>query len=240
MSVLPRHCILAVRCQRCRHPGVWGSWFPLLCVRRCRPPLRRLWGRWLSTRVRATSGAGRWTTRRRQRRVRVRWRVRLGLLGGADVRPLRGVCGRTGRRQHGGGLGRSVCLRLCRAADGAGRVPFTRRRFGVRRSGVGLQRPGGRGRAESGPGGSASDPAGAGGRGFRPWRCGRSVRSADACGDTAVAVVTGCAVDGVSGRCVGRSAAVYRCGRSSGGGGRAVCACGGPRGAAAFAGEFAG
>ena len=75
--------------------------------------------------------------------------------------------------------------------------------------------------------------------GFRPWRRGRSVRSSDACGDTAVAVVTGRAVDGLSGWSVGRSPAVYRFGRSSGGGCRAFCACGGPGGAAAFGGERA-
>ena len=53
-----------------------------------------------------------------------------------------------------------------------------------------------RGGAESGLGGPASDPAGSDGRGVRPWRCGRPVRSSDARGDTAVAVVTRCAVDG--------------------------------------------
>ena len=105
-------------------------------------------------------------------------RVRLGLLGGADLRSLRGVCVRSGRGQHGGGLGRSVCHRLCRAAVGAVRVPFARRRFGLHRSGVGLQRPGGRGGAEPGLGGAAPDPAGPCGRGFRPRRCGRPVRSA--------------------------------------------------------------
>ena len=138
------------------------------------------------------------------------------------------------------GLGRSVCHRLCRAAVGAVRVPFARRRFGLHRSGVGLQRPGGRGGAEPGLGGAAPDPAGPGGRGFRSRRCGRPVRSADACGDTAVAVVTRWAGDRLSGRCVGRSAAVYRCGRSGGDGGRSVCAWGGPRGAAVFAGALAG
>ena len=102
---------------------------------------------------------------------------------------------------------------------GAVRVPFPGWRFGLHRSGVGLQRAGGRGGAEPGPGGPASDPAGPGGRGFRPWWSGRSVRSADACGDTAVAVVARRALDGLSGRCVGRSVAVYRCGRSSGGDG---------------------
>ena len=32
-------------------------------------------------------------------------RVRPGLLGGVDVRSVRGVCGRSGRRQHGSGVG---------------------------------------------------------------------------------------------------------------------------------------
>lgn len=41
-------------------------------------------------------------------------------------------------------MGRSVCLYRCRAADGAVRVPFAARRFGVHRAGVGLQRSGAR------------------------------------------------------------------------------------------------
>ena len=129
------------------------------------------------------------------------------------------------------------------ATGGAG--PWTARprpRRGIGRcpSAARAQRSGGRGGSEPGRGGSASDPAGTGGRGFRPRRCGRSVRSADAGGDTAVAVVSRWAVDGVSGRCVGRSAAVCRCRRSSSGGDRGVCACSSPRGAAVFAGERAG
>ena len=53
---------------------------------------------------------------------------------------------------------------------------------------VGLQRSSHRGRVGSRQGGAASDPAGAAERGLRPWGCGRSVRSADAGGDSGVAV----------------------------------------------------
>ena len=67
-------------------------------------------------------------------------RVRRGMLGGADVRPVRSVCDRPGRRQHRGRVGRSVCLCRRRPAGGAGRVPFAGRRIGLHRAGVGLQR----------------------------------------------------------------------------------------------------
>ena len=46
--------------------------------------------------------------------------VRPGMLGRADVRPVRGLRGRPGRRQHGGGLGRIVRLGGRGAAGGAG------------------------------------------------------------------------------------------------------------------------
>ena len=129
------------------------------------------------------------------------------VFGGADVCPVRGVCGGSGCRQHGGGVGRSVYLRRSRPAGGAVRVPFAGRRFGVHRAGMGLQRPGGRGGAESRPGGPASDPAASSGRRLRSRWGGRPVRSADAGGDTAVAVVARRAGDRVSGRSVGRGAA---------------------------------
>ena len=99
-----------------------------------------------------------------------------GLPQSKDWTAVRGVCGRSGCRQHGGGVGRSVFLRLCRAAGGAGRMPFAWRRCRVRGADLGLQRPGGRGGAEPGPGRAASDTAGAGSRGFRARRSGWAVR----------------------------------------------------------------
>ena len=51
--------------------------------------------------------------------------MRRGVLGGADVRPVRGVCGRPGRRHYGGGLGGIVCLGGRGApAGGVVGVPF--------------------------------------------------------------------------------------------------------------------
>ena len=167
-------------------------------------------------------------------------RVRLGLLGGADVRSLRGVCGRSGRGQHGGGVGRSGCVGVCGAGGGAVRVPFTGWRVWLHRAGVGLQRFGCRGASEPGPCGSASDPAGSGGRGVQSGWCGRSVRSPDAGGDTAVAIVAWCAVDGVPGRPVGGSATDGRRGWPGSVGDCAVCYGAGSGGAAAIGGGFAG
>ena len=81
-----------------------------------------------------------------------------GLLGGSDVRA---VCG----------------LRRLRFP---GRVR-------VHGSGLGLQRPGGRGRSESRPVGAARDSGGAAGPGLRPWWRGRDVRPSYAGGDPELA-----------------------------------------------------
>ena len=124
-----------------------------------------------------------------------------GLLGRADVRPVRGLRGRPGREQHGGGLGRIVQTR--RPVPGRRRwrnaVPAAAAR-GVHRPGVGLQRPGGRRGTESEPGHAASDPIGPAVGRLRPRRGRRSLRSADAGGDPELAVVARDTVDRISGR----------------------------------------
>ena len=45
--------------------------------------------------------------------------MRRGVFGGADVRPVRGVCGRSGRRQHGGWAGRNRSIRRSAARQAA-------------------------------------------------------------------------------------------------------------------------
>ena len=78
-------------------------------------------------------------------------RVRRAVFGGADVRPVRGVCGRPGREQHGDRLGGIVCVGGRCAAGGVVGVLLARR-VGVHGPGLGLQWPGGRGGAGSAPG----------------------------------------------------------------------------------------
>ena len=77
-------------------------------------------------------------------------RVRRGVCGGADVRPVRGICGRSGQRRDGVRLGGIVCLGGWRPTARAGGVSIAWR-VGVHGSRVGLQRPGGRGAAGSRP-----------------------------------------------------------------------------------------
>ena len=105
----------------------------------------------------------------------------------------------------------------------------TRAKAEGRAAAKGLQRPGGRGGVGSGPSGSAPDPAGAAVGRFRLWRGGRSVRSADACCDSGLAVVAWRSADGVSGRSGVRSAADGWRVRARGAGGSIAF---GPRGAA--------
>ena len=65
-------------------------------------------------------------------------RVRRGVFGGADVRPVPGVCGRPGREQHGGGLGGIVRFGRQRAA-GSVIGGLLARRVGVHGPGLGLR-----------------------------------------------------------------------------------------------------
>ena len=71
----------------------------------------------------------------------------------------------------------------------------------------GCNGPGGRGGAGSEPGRTAADPAEPSGGRLRPWRCGRSVRSADAGGDSELAGGARRTVDRVSGPSAGRGVA---------------------------------
>ena len=138
--------------------------------------------------------------------------VRLGVLGGADVRALRGLRGGPGGGQLGDRVGGVV--RLVGRGPGTGSVGVRLAgRFGVHGSGVGLQRPGGRGRAGSGPCGASPGSGGPASRRLRPWRSGRDVRAANARGNPELAGVTGCSDDGLSGRRV--------CGGATTGGGNA-------------------
>ena len=71
----------------------------------------------------------------------------------------------------------------------------------------GCNGPGGRGGAGSEPGRAATDSAGPSGGGLRSWRRGRSVRSADAGGDSELAIRARRTVDRVPGRPAGRGLA---------------------------------
>ena len=132
--------------------------------------------------------------------------MRRGMLGGADVRPLCGLRGRPGRRQHGGGLGGIVRFGGRGPAGGAVGVRLEGR-FGMYGPRMGLQRLGGRGGTASEPGRAATDPAGSPGGGLRSRRRRRPVRSANAGGDSELAICARCTVDRVSGRPAGRGVA---------------------------------
>ena len=67
--------------------------------------------------------------------------VRSGLLGGADVRALRGVCGGPGFGQHGGVVGGIVWARGRGAAASSVGVRLSRPSFELSRSGMEVQRP---------------------------------------------------------------------------------------------------
>ena len=96
--------------------------------------------------------------------------MRRGVLGGSDVRPVRGVCGGPGCGQHGGWVG-GVVLVVGRGPTGGGwGVQFAGRGFGLHRPGVGVQRPGGGGRAGPRPGGTSGGPGGSSGGGLRSRR----------------------------------------------------------------------
>ena len=115
---------------------------------------------------------------------------RFGLLGGSDVRAVRGVCGGPGRGQHGGGVGGIV--RLCGrgSAGGAVRVQLAGAVRGAwcgfgaatvpwsRRAWASTDRRVGRFRRACRPVASTR-------------RCGRDVRSADAVGDPELADIAG-------------------------------------------------
>ena len=149
--------------------------------------------------------------------------VRRGVLRGADVRALRGVCGRSGHGQYDRGLGRGVQLGVKRPASGAVAVQRSGRRVGVHRAGLGLQRPrGGRG-AGPGPGVTARDSTEVSRGRLRPGRCGRDVQPADAGGDPGLADAAGRAGDRVFGRPGSGGAAIRGHVRSGGGGRRSTC-----------------
>ena len=158
---------------------------------------------------RATTTAGRWTTRRVQPRGKrrcasaaraARWCSR-----SAGAEPLRPIRPPPAPRW----VGRILCLGERRPAGGSCRVPFPRR-IRVRRAGMGLQRPIDRGGAGARPGGTTAYPGGPPVRWLRPWGCGRSVRSADTGGDSQLAVGARWSGDGVSRRRGGRGAPVGR------------------------------
>ena len=131
--------------------------------------------------------------------------VRHGLLGGADVPTLRGLRGGSGRGQHGSGLGGIVWL-VGRGSTGGALGMQLAWRHGLPRSGVGLQRAGGRGGSGPRPGGASADSAGSSGGGLRPWRCGRLVGASDAVSDSALVDISGFSCDGLSGWDVGGGA----------------------------------